>query len=93
MDIPNSMGVSTVMNFQPIGGNRAAITGDFVLEAKEVNLVIAALRENGIDITALHSHMLEEQPRLFFMHFWATGDAVKLAQGLREALDQTDSKK
>jgi uncharacterized protein DUF1259 len=93
MAIPNSMGVATALNFQPTGGGKAAITGDFVLVAKEVNPVIKALRENGIAITALHSHMLEEQPRLFFMHFWANDDAVKLAKGLRAALDQTNSAK
>jgi hypothetical protein len=93
MAIPNSMGVATALNFQPTGGGKAAITGDFVLIAKEVNPVIKALRENGIAVTALHSHMLEEQPRLFFMHFWANDDAVKLAKGLRAALDQTNSAK
>ena len=69
------------------GGGKAAITGDFVLAAGEVNPVIKALRANGIEVTALHSHMLDEQPRLFFMHFWANDDAVKLAKGLRAALD------
>jgi hypothetical protein len=91
--IPNSMGVATALNFQPTGGGKAAITGDFVLVAKEVNPVIKALHENGIAVTALHSHMLEEQPRLFFMHFWANDDALKLAKGLRSALDQTNSAK
>ena len=91
--IPNSMGLATTLNFQPTGGGKAAITGDFVLLGKEVNPVIKALRENGIAVTALHSHMLEEQPRLFFMHFWANDDAVKLAKGLRAALDQTNSAK
>lgn len=93
MAIPNSMGVATSLNFQPTGGGKAAITGDFVLVAKEVNPVIKALRENGIAVTALHSHMLQEQPRLFFMHFWANDDALKLAKGLRAALDQTNSAK
>lgn len=93
MVIPNSMGVATALNFQPTGGGKAAITGDFVLLGKEVNPVIKALRENGIAVTALHSHMLEEQPRLFFMHFWANDDALKLAKGLRAALDQTNSAK
>jgi len=93
MAIPNSMGVATALNFQPTGGGKAAITGDFVLLSKEVNPVIKALRENGIAVTALHSHMLEEQPRLFFMHFWANDDALKLAKGLRAALDQTNSAK
>jgi Domain of Unknown Function (DUF1259) len=93
MAIPNSMGVATALNFQPAGGGKAAITGDFVLLGKEVNPVIKALRESGIAVTALHSHMLEEQPRLFFMHFWANDDALKLAKGLRAALDQTNSAK
>ena len=93
MEIPPSMGVATAINFQPTGAGKAAITGDFVLIASEVNPVIAALRENGIEVTALHSHMLDEEPRLFFMHFWANDDAVKLAQGLRAALDKTSSKK
>jgi len=93
MVIPNSMGVATALNFQPTGGGKAAITGDFVLLGKEVNPVIKALTSNGIAVTALHSHMLQEQPRLFFMHFWANDDAVKLAKGLRAALDQTNSKK
>lgn len=91
--IPNSMGVATSLNFQPTDGGKAAITGDFVLLGKEVNPVIKALRENGIAVTALHSHMLNEQPRLFFMHFWANDDALKLAKGLRAALDQTNSAK
>jgi hypothetical protein len=93
MAIPSSMGLATALNFQPTGGGKAAITGDFVLLAKEVNPVIKALRENGIAVTALHSHMLQEQPRLFFMHFWANDDALKLAKGLRAALDQTNSAK
>ena len=93
MLIPSSMGLATALNFQPAGGGKAAITGDFVLLGKEVNAVIKALRENGIAVTALHSHMLDEQPRLFFMHFWANDDALKLAKGLRAALDQTNSAK
>jgi hypothetical protein len=93
MAIPNSMNVGTAFNFQPTGGGKAAITGDFVLLGKEVNPVIKALWENGIAVTALHSHMLQEQPRLFFMHFWANDDALKLAKGLRAALDQTNSAK
>lgn len=88
---PPSMGVATSLNFQPTENGRAAIAGDFVLLAGEVNPVIRALRQNGIAVTALHSHMLEEQPRLLFMHFWAEDDAVKLAHGLRAALDQTNS--
>jgi hypothetical protein len=80
--------MATGIGFQPTGGGKAAITGDFVLTADEVNPVIKALRANGIEITALHSHMLDEQPRLFFMHFWANDDAIKLARGLRAALDK-----
>src|SRR5205807_1088717 len=83
------LGVATAIGFQPTGGGKAAITGDFVLIADEVNPVIQALRSNGIEVTAVHSHMLDEQPRLFFMHFWANDDAVKLAKGLRAAIDKT----
>ena len=85
------LGAAIAINFQPTGGGKAAITGDFVLTAKEVNPVIRALRSNGIEVTALHSHMLTEQPRLFFMHFWANDDALKLAQGLRAAIDESAS--
>jgi biotin operon repressor len=83
------LGVATAINFQPTGGGKAAITGDFVLTGEEVNPVIKALRSNGIEVTAVHSHMLDEQPRLFFLHFWANDDAMKLANGLRAALDKT----
>ncbi len=82
------MGLATAINFQPTGGGKAAITGDFVVTAKEVNPMIKALRENGIEVTAIHSHMLDEEPRLFFVHFWANDDAHKLARGLRAALDK-----
>ncbi len=85
------LGVATAINFQPTGGGKAAITGDFVLIGTEVNPVIAELRANGIEVTAVHSHMLDEQPRLFFLHFWANDDALKLAKGLRAALDKTAS--
>jgi hypothetical protein len=83
------MGVAQAINFQPTGGGKAAITGDFVLSGDEVNPVIRALRGNGIEVTAVHSHMLDEQPRLFFCHFWANDDAMKLAKGLRAALDNS----
>ncbi|WP_411282162.1 DUF1259 domain-containing protein [Gemmatimonas sp.] len=89
MVVPGAMGLGTVMNFQPTGGGKAAITGDFVLLATEVNPVIRALRGAGIEVTSLHNHMLSDDPRLFFMHFWANGDAVTLARGLRAALDST----
>jgi hypothetical protein len=82
------MGLATGIGFQPTGGGKVAITGDFVMTADEVNPVIKELHGSGIEITALHSHMLDEQPRLFFMHFWANDDAIKLAKGLRAALDK-----
>src|SRR5438094_5646371 len=88
-----AMGVTTVLNFQPIADGKAAITGDFVLLDKEVNAVARTLRQHGIDVTALHNHGLMDTPRLFYMHFWATDDAVKLAQGLKAALEQTNSQK
>jgi hypothetical protein len=87
MEVPTAMGSAEAINFQPTGNGRAAITGDFVLTASEVNPVLRALRQNGIEVTALHNHMLNDQPRLFFMHFWAVDDAGKLAKGLRAALD------
>jgi hypothetical protein len=87
------IGVATAIGFQPTGGGKAAITGDFVLAGEEVNPVIKELRANGIEVTAIHSHMLTEQPRLIFMHFWANDDAIKLAKGLRAALDKTASAK
>ena len=86
-------GVAIAINFQPTGNGKAAITGDFVLTEKEVNPVLRTLRQNGIEVTALHSHMLDEQPRLFFMHFWANDDAVKLARGLRAAIEKTGAGK
>jgi hypothetical protein len=91
-EVPPTMGVATAINFQPTGGGKAAITGDFVMRAYEVNKVIRALQAHGIQPTALHSHLLDEEPRLFFMHFWANDDAVTLAKGLRAALNETGSK-
>jgi len=93
MVIPVAMGSAHVVNFQPTGGGKAAITGDFVLLADEVNPVLRALHANGIEVTALHSHMLKDDPRLFFMHFWANADATALARGVREALDRTRGKR
>ena len=90
MEVPVAMGSAEAINFQPTGGGKAAITGDFVLTAKEVNPVLRALRENGIEVTAVHNHMLDDEPRLFFMHFWANDDAEKLAKGLRAALDKVN---
>jgi hypothetical protein len=93
MALPGPMGAAIAINFQPTGFDTAAITGDFVLLPSEVNPVIKAMQASGIEITALHSHMLDEQPRVFFMHFWANDDARKLATGLRAALDRVDVKK
>lgn len=88
MEVPDAMGTAIAINFQPTGNGKAAITGDFVLIASEVNPVLRALRESGIEVTAVHNHMLDDQPRLFFMHFWANDDVGKLAKGLKLALDQ-----
>ena len=88
-----AMGVVTVMNFQPTSDGKAAITGDFVLIDKEVNAVAKMLRQHGVDVTAIHNHHLMETPRLFYMHFWANDDPTKLAQALKAALDQTNSRK
>ena len=92
MTIPTAMGSANAINFQLTGGGKAAITGDFVITGDEVNPMLRALRANGIEVTALHSHMLLEQPRVFFMHFWANDDAVKLAKAVRAALDQLSAK-
>ena len=88
MDVPPPMGSANAINFQPTGGGKAAITGDFVLIAKEVNPVLKALRDHAIEVTAIHNHMLDDQPHLYFMHFWANDDARKLAEGLKAALVQ-----
>jgi hypothetical protein len=88
-----AMGVTTVMNFQPIAPGQVAVTGDFVLIDREVNPVAQSLLENGIDVTAIHNHGLRDTPRLFYMHFWATGDPEKLDRGLKIALDKTNSQK
>jgi hypothetical protein len=92
MAIPPSMGTAIAINFQPTGGGKAAITGDFVLLGNEVNPVLKALRDNGIEVTALHSHMIDDSPHLFFMHFWANDDVTKLSHGLRAALDLANVK-
>lgn len=89
MEMPPSMGMATGINFQKDGDN-AAITGDFVLLADEVNPVIKILIDNGISPTALHNHMLHDNPRLFMMHFWAVDNPEKLAKGLAQALAATN---
>jgi hypothetical protein len=86
---PGPTGVANAINFQPTGGGKAAITGDFLVTGDEVNPLVRTLRANGIEVTAIHSHMLDEQPRMFFIHFWANDDAQKLAKGIRAALDKT----
>lgn len=93
MAIPPSMGTAISINFQSTGGGKAAITGDFVLLGSEVNPVLRALRQHGIEVTALHSHMIDDSPHFFFMHFWADDDAQKLAKGVRAALDLTNIKR
>jgi biotin operon repressor len=93
MAVPAALGTSTAINFQPTGGGKAAITGDFVMIGKEVNAVIKALRTNGIEVTALHSHMIDDSPHLYFMHFWANDDAGRLAKTLRTALDAMNVKR
>jgi hypothetical protein len=93
MSVAPAMGTAMAINFQPTGGGKAAITGDLVLLGTEVNPVLKTLRENGIEVTALHSHMIDDSPHLFFMHFWANDDAQKLAQGMRAALDRANVKR
>ncbi len=93
MATPPSMGAGNVINFQPTGNGRAAIAGDLALTWEEVEPVMKTLRDNGIEAVALHSHALNDVPRLFYMHYWANDDALKLARGLRAALDKTNSVK
>jgi hypothetical protein len=88
MNVPPSLGLATAINFQPTSKGRAVATGDFVLIASEVTPVLTALRQHGIEVTALHNHLIGEQPRLFFMHFWGNDDAPTLAKGLRTSLDR-----
>jgi Domain of Unknown Function (DUF1259) len=90
--VPPSMGTAIAINFQPTGAGKVATTGDFVLLGKEVNPVLRALRNSGIEVTALHSHMIDDSPHLFFMHFWANDDVIKLTHGLRAALDLANVK-
>ncbi|HEY6090166.1 MAG TPA: DUF1259 domain-containing protein [Gemmatimonadaceae bacterium] len=92
-EIPPAMGIATSINFQPTAMGKAAVTGDFVLLGREVNPVIWTLIESGIEVTAIHSHMLNEQPRLFFLHFWASDDVSKIARGLKTALERTKSRR
>lgn len=90
-ELPSGLGLTTAINFQPLGNGRAAINGDFAMLGSEVQGVIQALRAGGIEIVEIHNHALDDQPRLFYMHFWAAGDAVGLAETLRSALDHTNT--
>ncbi|MEH2498502.1 opacity protein-like surface antigen [Bradyrhizobium sp. AZCC 1678] len=89
MQVNAALGGANAINFQPTGGGKAAITGDFLVTGNEVNPLIRALRAGDIEVTAIHSHMLAEEPRMFFVHFWANDDALKLARNVRTALDKT----
>ncbi len=89
MQVNAALGGANAINFQPTGNGKAAITGDFLVTGDEVNPLIRALRAGDIEVTAIHSHMLDENPRMFFIHFWANDDALKLARGVRAALDKT----
>ena len=88
MVVPPAAGVAEAINFQAAESGQVATTGDFVLTAAEVNLVLSELRAHHIAVTALHSHMLTEQPRLFFMHFWAVGDPQSVGGGIKAALSR-----
>ncbi|WP_424631653.1 DUF1259 domain-containing protein [Bradyrhizobium sp. SYSU BS000235] len=89
MTVPPALGAAHAVNFQPTGDGKAAITGDFIALSNEVVPLITALRQNDIEVTAIHNHMLDDEPRTFFIHFWANDDAQKLAQGIRAALETT----
>lgn len=92
MEVSPFLGMASGINIQVVG-NKAAATGDFVLLADEVNPVVKALTSNNIAVTAIHSHMLHETPRFFFLHFWGYDEPEKLAKGLKDALDKTNSMK
>ena len=92
MTLTTAQGVAEAINFQEAGAGKVATTGDFVLTAEEVNPVISALEEHDIQVTALHSHMLTEQPRLFFMHFWIVGSTESVAAGIKAALSHVSVK-
>lgn len=85
--------MTTAINFQPVGGGRAAINGDFAMIESEIQPVVQALRSAGIEVVEIHNHGLDDNPRLFYMHFWAVDDAVRLSQALRTALDATNLQK
>src|SRR3954469_23287487 len=89
MQVNGPLGGANAINFKPTGNGKAGITGDFLVTGNEVNPLIRALRAGDIEVTAIHSHMLDEQPRMFFIHFWANDEALKLARGIRTALETT----
>ncbi|MER5918528.1 DUF1259 domain-containing protein, partial [Streptomyces sp. NPDC001982] len=64
--------------------------GDLALIAGEVQAALVALRRGGVELVELHNHHLTDEPRLFFVHYWAVGDAVRLAQAIRRAVGATN---
>ncbi|MDF3301682.1 DUF1259 domain-containing protein [Streptomyces tropicalis] len=88
--LPPGLGSTTSVNFQPLGGGRAAVSGDLVMIAGEVQPVLTALRRGGVELVELHHHNLDDRPRLFFVHYWAVGGAVRLARAVRKAVDTTN---
>ncbi|MFD4550401.1 DUF1259 domain-containing protein [Streptomyces sp. NPDC058466] len=88
--LPPGLGATTSVNFQPLGGGRAALSGDLVMIAKEVQPALVALRRGGVELVEVHHHNLTDEPRLFFVHYWAVGDAVRLAKAIRRAVDTTN---
>ncbi|MEV5667022.1 DUF1259 domain-containing protein [Streptomyces flaveolus] len=88
--LPPGLGSTSAVGFQPLGGGRAVLSGDLALVAHEVQPALMALRRGGIELVELHHHNLTDEPRLFFVHYWAVGDAVSLAKGLRPAVDATN---
>lgn len=93
MELAPYMDVATQLKFQALPEDEAAVTGEFVMTGDEVEPVLRTLNANSIHVTALHMHMLTEEPRLFYLHFWAVGDQLALARGLRDAVNQTNSVK
>ena len=92
MSLAPAQGAAEVINFQDAGEGKVASAGDFMLIAEEVNPVISELQAHHILITALHSHMLTEQPRLLFMHFWAVGTPESVGAGMAAALKHVSIK-
>jgi hypothetical protein len=88
--VPPTFGVTTTVNFQPLGEGKAAINGDIVMTGPEVQKVIQALRAGNISLVTVHNHSLTDEPRLFYLHYWAVDDAVTLAKAMRAALDATN---